>query len=238
MAAGLGQRLGDLTKALPKALIEVAGRTLLDRALEFARQVGVDQRIVVGGFCYADVANHVAGVDPKAQMVENRDFRLGNAISLRVGHDALSADGSFLLMNTDHIYRQQIAEVVRHALQSANSVTAVCDFDRQLTEDDMKVELDADRCVVAMSKKLTRWDAGYVGMTIVPAQARRRYATALRATLEAQGDHAVAEQVLVRLAEGGERPAIADISGIGWYEVDEPHERERAEQALLVEGAR
>ena len=45
-AAGLGTRMGELTRDRPKPLIEVAGRPLIDHALALARAAGV-RRIVV-----------------------------------------------------------------------------------------------------------------------------------------------------------------------------------------------
>ena len=52
LAAGLGSRLGPLTRALPKALIQVAGRPLLLHALAFAERLRPSRIIVVGGFCF------------------------------------------------------------------------------------------------------------------------------------------------------------------------------------------
>jgi choline kinase len=231
MAAGMGIRLGSLTENKPKALIEVAGRTLIDRALEFARWAGASHRAVVGGFCYAELAAEVQRVDPAAVLRENADYRQGNLLSLQAGLPALQP-GGFLLMNTDHIYPRAVAELVGRSAASAVEVTAFCDFDRTLGADDMKVELDGQRRVVAMSKQLARWDAGYVGMTFVPAARRGPYLEAVAATRQALGEKANVESVLVQLADAGARPAIADISGHGWYEVDEPHERDRAEQGL------
>ena len=43
------------------------------------------------------------------------------------------------------------------------------------------------------------------------------------------------ESVLVQLARGGAPPVIADISGHGWLEIDEPHERQRADEVLRRE---
>jgi choline kinase len=233
MAAGLGSRLKDLTTATPKAMIEVGGKPLIDYALAFARAAGGDRRIVVGGFCHADVAARVAQVAPDAVIVENRDYRKGNLLSLLAGKREL-VPGGFLVMNTDHVYKPAIASVVAEACTAAVEVTAFCDFDRELGADDMKVQLDEQRRVTAMAKPLPTWDGGYVGMTFVPANRRDDYFAACERVLAERGDASHAEVVLVELART-QRPVIADISGHGWLEIDEPHERNHAEQVLARE---
>lgn len=63
-AAGLGTRMGALTRDRPKPLIAVGGRTLLDHALALVRDAGV-ARIVVNSHAHAaQVAAHLAAVAP------------------------------------------------------------------------------------------------------------------------------------------------------------------------------
>ena len=61
-AAGFGTRMGALTADRPKPLIPVAGRALIDHALEVGRAAGAD-RVVVNVHYRADqMEAHLAGL--------------------------------------------------------------------------------------------------------------------------------------------------------------------------------
>lgn len=62
-AAGKGTRMAPLTDRTPKPLIPVAGRPLLDRALDLARAGGVRRIVVNTHHLGGQIAAHLAGTD-------------------------------------------------------------------------------------------------------------------------------------------------------------------------------
>jgi choline kinase len=236
LAAGLGSRLGTLTRDLPKALIPVGGKPLLFHALSFAARMHPTRMVVVGGFCFPQVkealdklrAEDTVVASLPLHLVENQQFRDGNLVSLLTARSLI--DDGFLVMNVDHIYRPSIAEIVA---PEVDRITAFIDTDRTLGNDDMKVERSAQGRIVAIAKTLTTFDCGYVGMSRVPrALVGRYFAEADRALIE-DGRAIHVELILGRLATTEFSPSCRDISGHGWLDVDTPDERQAAEAALV-----
>ncbi len=59
-AAGFGTRMGDLVAARPKPMVTVAGRTLIDRALEIADDAGIDHKVINLHYLGDQIAAHLA----------------------------------------------------------------------------------------------------------------------------------------------------------------------------------
>jgi len=49
IAAGIGSRLGELTKDLPKPLIDVNGKSILERQIELFKKFGIEEIIIIRG---------------------------------------------------------------------------------------------------------------------------------------------------------------------------------------------
>ena len=61
LAAGFGQRMRPLTDTMPKPLVKVAGKALLDHVLDRLADAGVAQAVVNVHYLAAQIERHVAG---------------------------------------------------------------------------------------------------------------------------------------------------------------------------------
>ncbi len=233
LAAGTGQRLGQLTSDRPKALVEVAGQPLLAHMLDFLNDEQITDITVVGGYHFNTLREWLQAHAPHVQLVYNPRFMQGSIHSLLTAPHATPAD--FLLCNVDHIYHPRMLSPM---IRPRTHIAAACDFDRPLGTDDMKVELSLDGQVLRMHKELTKFHGGYIGMTRVPANQHAAYWDAAQRTLETHGDRAVAEWVLSELASTGTPINVCDLSEIGWAEVDTREDLAAAEMFLRQSVAR
>ena len=234
LAAGTGSRLGKITKARTKGMVPVLGKKLIDYLLDFLDIDMMDEVIVVGGFCYEDLKNHLAvRHNPKIRVIENKEYLKGNIFTLTTALREFSNE-SFLVTNVDHVYPKIMFDKMK---KSFSGITGMGDFDRTLGADDMKVKLRDDKSTVArISKQLEDFDCGYIGMTYVDKSKDAVYRAAIDKVIAKFGEKAVVENILLYLAEEGiNSPKICDLSGFGWYEIDTPDELYAAEDKLKVD---
>ena len=99
-AAGKGTRMAPLTDVTPKPLIPVAGRTLLDRALDLGRAAGVGQVVVNIHHLGGQIRDHIGA---QALISDESDLLLETGGGLRKALPLLGS-GPVITMNPDVIW--------------------------------------------------------------------------------------------------------------------------------------
>lgn len=101
-AAGLGTRMGELTRDRPKPLIEVAGRPLIDYALALVRAAGIP-RIVVNAHAHAgQLRAHLARTAPDV-LLSHEPVLLETGGGLKAALPLLCSGPAFTL-NADMVW--------------------------------------------------------------------------------------------------------------------------------------
>lgn len=112
LAAGLGQRMRPITDRMPKPLVEVGGRTMLDHALDRLADAGVGDVIVNVHHFPEQVERQVAKrarpriaiSDERAQLLET-----GGGVKKAL---PLLGDGPFIAMNSDSLWIERGASAL------------------------------------------------------------------------------------------------------------------------------
>ncbi len=102
-AAGFGTRMRPLTAVRPKPLIPVAGRPLIDRALDLAREAGAGPIVVNTHYLGAQIAAHLAGA-PDVAISDEPGEILETGGGLRQALPMLG-DGPAMTLNPDAVWR-------------------------------------------------------------------------------------------------------------------------------------
>ncbi|WP_339108894.1 nucleotidyltransferase family protein [Thioclava sp. GXIMD4216] len=100
-AAGFGTRMGALTADRPKPLVEVAGRPLLDHALELVEEAGISKVVANIHYRGDQIVQHLAG--RSVEISDETDEILETGGGLRKALPLLG-QGPVFTLNTDAIW--------------------------------------------------------------------------------------------------------------------------------------
>ncbi|MFH1822891.1 MAG: NTP transferase domain-containing protein [Patescibacteria group bacterium] len=229
LAAGMGNRLGDLTKNSPKPLLEVGGKTLIEHAIEFVKNIGINEIIVVGGYCFDQLENKVKEIDPNIKIVENKNFQFQNLLSLAAALP-LVKDKDLLVCNADYVFKKTTAEAVSENL---NGIAVYSSFDLSGDDEDvMKVKVDKEKNMLAMSKTLTDFEAIYTGIFYYAKEYLEELNKVIAEILNLNKEKATVEWLFKEFINNNYKIKTADIGPADWFEIDTPAELEAARQVL------
>jgi len=231
LAAGRGSRLRHLTEDLPKPLMTVGDRTCLDIVLEALSAVA-DEVIIVTGFLSEKIEQHLVKCPPKLpyKIALNPNPEKGNLTSLEAARHLVEGE-EFILTNADHLFPDSF---YTDFFPAAGTISVAGQYDRAIMEDEMKVVVDTDNRLKAISKTLPQFKGAYIGTTRIPAACSSEYWAAFD-HVKATQDSATAcvENILHQLAATDTIIEVTWVNNVNWYEVDTPEDLDLAREKLV-----
>lgn len=230
LAAGMGTRLRD--RAASKPLCPVAGKPLIDHALERLAAAGLTRVIVVTGYEADRIEDHLAGPQPLAvETVRTRDWREPNGVSALAAAPLVAKNGGgpALLLMCDHLVEPAL---YRRMAASDPGAGLTLGIDRRLGHewvDPLDVTCvatakaaDGIERIVAIGKELEPHDCYDTGVFAVGA--------AFFATIAALSSPSISNAVTALAATGQAR--TVDCSDLAWLDVDDAKALAWAEEWL------
>ena len=121
LAAGLGTRLRPLTDKIPKALVTVKGKTLLEHSIRYLKRNGASSIIInihhLGEQIIDFLAEH-SNFGSEIAVSDEQDQLLDTGGGLRKASWFFNEDEPFILYNVDVISDLDLRKVTNHHVQS------------------------------------------------------------------------------------------------------------------------
>lgn len=231
LCAGQGRRLLPLTESLPKCLLPLAGRSILEWQLRGLAAADIRDVTLVTGFEADAVEMAIPRIAPAGLQVRtafNPFFAVAeNIASCFLVRDRIQAFDTILL-NGDTLFE---AAVLRRLLAAPTApITVTIDRKAAYDADDMKVSVEGTR-LRAIGKTLppVETHGESIGMIRFLGEGGGLFAAGLEWALrQPDGLGSWYLSVIHRLARS-DAVAVASIEGASWAEVDYPGDLIRAE---------
>lgn len=235
LAAGMGKRLGDLTKENTKCMIKVHSQTLIERMLTQLANENIRRIIIVIGYKGENLKKFIGNAFQGKPIiyVENNIYdKTNNIYSLYLAREYLMEDETILL-ESDLIFSGQILKkLIKNPYPN---LTVVAKY--QSWMDGTVVTLDEDNNILNfIPKKAFRFcekDNYYKTVNIYKFSVEfssNKYVPFLEAYSKALGNNEYYEQVLrvISLLDEPELKAMP-IANEKWYEIDDEQDLNNAE---------
>lgn len=228
LAAGMGRRLGDLTRGHTKCMVEVNGQTLIDRAIHQLSKLNLTRLVLVVGYKGKELKEYIGNrYDDilKIEYIENPIYdRTNNIYSLALAKDILCEDDS-LLLESDLIFEDSMLDMlVNHP---DPNLALVAKYETWM--DGTMVRIDSERNIVNFVPKAAfRFEDVSVYYKTVNIYkfskefSQKEYVPFLDAYSKVMGNNEYYEQVLrvITMVHNSTLKAL-DIEDKKWYEIDD-----------------
>ncbi len=233
LAAGLGTRLGDLTKDKPKALIKVNGQSIIKYSIEWAKLLNPEKIIVIGGYMFDKMSAAVKKIDSDIVMVKNEEYaNTQRMVSLLKAKEKIS--GGILSFDGDYIYGSSVAKKIKNKLNdftifgtSQESKDVVFDMMIKVDKDDNLIEMKKDG-----ESSLGDYKYYFNSLMYCPEDDLKDFFITARESIQKKGSKIHIEEVLVDLVSKGKKVKVCDLYDNRWIEIDNQEELEVAEKLV------
>lgn len=232
LAAGMAKRLRPLTDTKPKCLLEVGGKTLLQRTVDAMATAGINEFVVVTGYRGNMIRDFLTIHYPQftIRFLDNVDYANNNNIYSLWMAGQIVRGQAFLLMDSDILCDP--AAVVRIASEPE---AALAVNRHELGEEEMKVVVDNQMHITEISKTCRPEDA--MGESVGIEKMTATYSEALFREL----DQMILQEGLIdifyerafeRLIPQGHTFRVIDTTDYFSYELDTPEDLLRAQELM------
>ena len=165
IAAGRGSRLSSISEGIPKILIEVYNKTLLEHLIHNCVLVGISDIVIVTGHNSSMIDDYISKKEFRVniELIYNADWELPNGVSVLASKNSIPKGNDFMISMSDHYYKDDLLLKIKNSELSKTIVNVGSDYKIDMIhdlDDGMKLQIDKESNLVdAMSKDLMKYNA-------------------------------------------------------------------------------
>lgn len=227
LAAGLGTRLRPITDSVPKCMVPVNGKCIIDQQLENLKRNGIKESdiYVISGYKGEILDSHLKHLYPDINIIlNNRYSETNNMYSLFLVKDYVNGK-DFFLMNADVFYDSDIITGL-----SRETISSIACDKSQYLEESMKITVDNEGRINHISKKISESDHYAVSIDVykISEDASRKLFDEIENTIVNKGDENSWTELALDSIFGKVEFHPYVISG-RWFEIDTLEDLSKAE---------
>ena len=231
LAAGVGKRFKEVTDHRPKCLIDIQGKTLLERTLAALGAAGVEQAVVVIGYHGEMIRQQIGSTCGRVNVtyVNNSQYEKGAILSLLSARDEFNDD--ILIMDADVLF--PVAMIDRLIRSSHANCFLLDDSAANTGEEQMLLTRDG-RVLDIVRGGSGAFDV--IGESVGFLKVSRSDAPLLRSILDnlvAQGHDTIEHEEAYPIFLSQRVVGFERIDDLPWTEIDFPEDLQRAEREVL-----
>jgi len=167
IAAGQGSRLKTVTKGIPKTLLYVNRKPIIQWIIDEASAVGIKRFIIVTGYEHERIEKYfLKKPNTSIELVYNPLWKKGNGISVFSSASKIGEE-KFVLMMSDHIISRQIIKGIINEKEGKPVLAVERNLDKVFDmEDATKVLVDGKR-IISIGKTLKRFNGVDTGLFVL-----------------------------------------------------------------------
>lgn len=221
------------TAEMPKCLLDIAGRSVLERQLLALQAAGVKRVTVVVGFGAKQVEEEIRARCPEGLEVGTIHNALydssDNLVSCLTARSAMEED--FLLLNGDTLFEPEI--VSRLLASKPAPISMAASTKQAYDDDDMKVQVKDGR-VRRVGKDLPpeATDGEAIGVCLMRGDGPRMFVNLLEEIASQPDGHSRWYLSAINVLAGlGNVDSVA-VTGLRWIEIDYPQDLTKARASI------
>jgi len=222
LAAGIGKRLKPITDRIPKTLIKIRDRPIIDHILASIKKCKIKEVLIVTGYRDELIRDYVGSGSRwglNVQYCHNEVYHsTENIYSVMLAERELLGE-DFILINADDLFSPTIISKV---MKKRGNIVIAVDGEGTVGSEEVKVSVDNGR-ITSVTKKMDPSEAfgEDIGITKFSKEGGKAFLSTIQEIVQGKGPHFYFQEAIDQLANQDYPITYVNVEDEPWIEIDD-----------------